>query len=67
MTKSDTVQLPLSVSLHMLDFEQRPETVKLLAGSSVKSVELWEPTFGKAECPVQEMQRAVPPVIWTGS
>ena len=57
MTKSDTAQLPLSVSLHVLDPEQRPETVKLLTGSSVTAVELWEPTFGKAEFHVQEMRR----------
>ena len=57
MTKSDTAQLPLSVSLHVLDPEQRPETVKLLTGTSVTAVELWEPTFGKAEFHVQEMRR----------
>ena len=36
MTIQDAAPLPLAVSLHTLDPEQRPETVELLAGSSVK-------------------------------
>jgi len=57
MPTPNTVSFPLSVSLHTLDRPQRPETVRLLAGSSVKAVELWEPTFGKDEAYVAEMRR----------
>jgi len=37
----------LGASLHTLDPEQSLETVRSLGGSMVKSVEIWEPTFGK--------------------
>ena len=57
MTTPDTARFPLGVSLHTLDLEQRLETAKLLARSSVKSVELWEPTFGKDECHRQKMRQ----------
>jgi len=57
MTLPDSARFPLGVSLHTLDPEQRPETVELLAGSSVKAVELWEPTFEKGEGHVDEMRR----------
>ena len=49
MTTLNTARFPLGVSLHTLDPAQQPETVELLANSSVKSVELWEPTFKKSE------------------
>jgi sugar phosphate isomerase/epimerase len=49
---------PLGVSFHTLDLHQRPEAAEILAESSVKSVELWEPTFGKGEGLVQQMRRA---------
>ncbi len=55
MATFDTVRFPLGVSFHTLDPAQQPETVKLLARSSVKSVELWEPTFGKDEDHVHRM------------
>ena len=57
MIAFDTAPFPLGVSLHTLDPEQRPETVKLLAGSPVEAVELWEPAFGKDEGHVAEMRR----------
>ena len=57
MTLPNTAPFPLGVSLHKLDPEQRPETVELLAGSSVKAVELWEPTFEKGQGHVDEMRR----------
>jgi len=57
MTPPEPAEFPLSVSLHTLDREQRPETVRLLAGSSVKAVELWEPTFPKDERHLAEMRR----------
>ncbi len=44
----------LGVSLHTLDREQRLDTIRLLAGTSVKSVELWEPTFCKDGTHVRE-------------
>jgi sugar phosphate isomerase/epimerase len=47
------------VSLHMLDPEQRLEAIQILGGSSVKAVELWEPTFGKDQGAVQEARRAL--------
>jgi sugar phosphate isomerase/epimerase len=57
MTIPEPAPFPLGVSLKTLDPEQRPETVELLAGSSVKAVELWEPTFEKGEGHVAEMRR----------
>ena len=59
MTKSGTTQLPLSVSLHVLDSEQSIETMQLLAGSAVTAVELWEPTLEKGEVHVQQMRRTL--------
>ena len=53
----NTAPFPLSVSLHILDPEQRPETVELLARSSVKAVELWEPDFEKGEGHMDQMRR----------
>jgi sugar phosphate isomerase/epimerase len=43
----------------MLDHEQRLDTIELLAGSAVKCVELWEPTFGKDGSHVREARRAL--------
>ena len=59
MTTSIVAPLALGVSLHTLDAEQRLESVKLLAGSSVKSVELWEPTFAKDDRHAAEVRRAL--------
>ena len=59
MATSNTAQFPLGVSLHMLDLEQRLEAIGALDGSSVKAVELWEPTFGKDDRHVQEARRAL--------
>ncbi|MBN1250347.1 MAG: sugar phosphate isomerase/epimerase [Anaerolineae bacterium] len=56
-TMTMSVAFPLSVSLHTLDPAQRPETVDLLAGSPVRAVELWAPTFEKGEGAVAEMRR----------
>jgi len=57
MTTPDTARFPLGVSLHTLDPEQQPETAALLAGPSVKYLELWEPDFDKSERHVDEMRR----------
>ncbi len=57
MTVLNAARFPLGVSLHTLDPDQRPETARLLAGSSVKAVELWEPDFDKTEGHVAEMRR----------
>jgi len=59
MTTPDSARFPLGVSLHTLDREQRLDTIRLLDGSSVKAVELWEPTFGKDEGHVREARRAL--------
>lgn len=59
MTTSEAAPFPLGVSLHTLDPEQRLETMGILVGSSVKSVELWEPAFGKDDGFVQEARRAL--------
>lgn len=56
MKTLDTFRLPLGVSFHTLDPAQHPETAKLLAGSSVQFLELWEPTFGKSEAHVHRMR-----------
>jgi sugar phosphate isomerase/epimerase len=53
----DTARIPLGVSLHTLDPEQRLATADRLAGSSVKAIELWEPDFDKDERHVAEMRR----------
>lgn len=58
MTTSNTARLPLSVSLHTLDLEQRLETIEMLRGSSVQAVELWEPTFEQGDEYVQQARRA---------
>jgi sugar phosphate isomerase/epimerase len=55
----DATRFPLGVSLHTLDREQRLDTIETLGGSPVKSVELWEPTFGKDEGHVREARRAL--------
>lgn len=39
----------LGVSLNRLDKEQRPETIGILKGSSVRALELWEATFPKGD------------------
>ena len=49
MTMFATSPFRLGVSFHTLDPKQRLETIEILAGSIVKSVELWEPTFGKSD------------------
>jgi sugar phosphate isomerase/epimerase len=49
----------LGVSLHTLDPAQGLSTVDLLAGSSVKAVELWEPGFDKSRDHVAAMRRAL--------
>jgi sugar phosphate isomerase/epimerase len=59
MTRSSDARFSLGVSLHTLDPEQRLDTMRLLRGSSVKAVELWEPTFDKDESKVQESHRAL--------
>lgn len=59
MTASHTARFPLGVSLHTLDREQRLDTIRLLDGSSVRAVELWEPTFDKDEGHVREARRAL--------
>ena len=57
MTASDTKWFRLGVSLHTLDPEQRRQTAKLLKGSSVKSVELWEAKCRKCDSYADEMRR----------
>jgi len=59
MTTSNTARFSLGVSLHMLDPEQRLEAIRILGGSSVKAVELWEPAFKRDEDYVQEARRAL--------
>jgi sugar phosphate isomerase/epimerase len=49
MTTHNTIRFPLGVSFHTLDPAQQPETAELLDGSSVQTVELWEPTFSKSK------------------
>ena len=56
---SDYASFQLGVSLHMLDREQRLDTMGILSGSSVKAVELWEPTFEKEDSFVQEARQAL--------
>jgi len=53
-----TVPYPLGVSLHTVDPEQRIETIASLAGSPVKSVEIWEPAFSKDAGFIEEARRA---------
>lgn len=50
---------PLSVTLHTLDPEQQIDTMRLLAGSPVKAVELWEPAFDKSDGFVQAARQAL--------
>jgi sugar phosphate isomerase/epimerase len=57
MTPHDPYLFPLGVSFHTLDSAQQPETAKLLNGSSVQAVELWEPTFRKDEDYIDTMRR----------
>ena len=59
MTRSDAAPFPLGVSFRTLDHGQRLDTIGILAGSSVKTIELWEPTFEKSDCHVQEARRAL--------
>jgi sugar phosphate isomerase/epimerase len=59
MPPSNLSRFSLGVSLHTLDPDQRLEAIKALEGSSVRAVELWEPTFGKEERRVQEVRRAL--------
>ena len=59
MATLNKTPFPLSVSLHTLDSNQGPDIVKLLAGSSVKSLELWGPTFEKSESSVRNMRQAL--------
>ncbi len=55
---SEMTPFALSVSFHTLDREQHVETIGLLAGSRVKAVELWEPTFGRDKEKIQSARRA---------
>ncbi|MGD0092031.1 MAG: sugar phosphate isomerase/epimerase family protein [Planctomycetota bacterium] len=59
MPTSDAARFPLGVSLHTLDHEQQLDTLRLLEGSSVRSVELWEPTFRKDAGHVREARLAL--------
>ncbi len=59
MATSNDAQFPLGVSFHTLDPEQRLDTIGILGGSSVKAIELWEPTFEKDEGQVQKARRAL--------
>ncbi len=54
--RSDT--LPLAVSFHTVDPDQRLDSIGLLAGSPVTAVELWEPTFAKDEGFVTQAREA---------
>jgi sugar phosphate isomerase/epimerase len=58
MNISDVKPYSLSVSFHTLDPKQRNESIALLAGSAVKSVELWEPGFAKGDKHAQAARRA---------
>jgi len=58
MTASNNAPFQLGVSLTTLDPEQRPETIRMLGGSSVKSVEIWGPTFSKDADQIQEARQA---------
>ena len=53
----NTAPFSLGVSLTCLDREQELDTMDLLGESSVKFVELWEPTFRNDEVFVQEARR----------
>ena len=59
MTTTGAARLPLGVSLHTLDGQQRLETMQLLAGSSVKCLELWEPTFSKGSGFIQDARQTL--------
>jgi sugar phosphate isomerase/epimerase len=59
MTRLNDARFSLGVSLHTLDPEQRLDTMEILGGSSVKAVELWEPTFDKDEFQVEKSRRAL--------
>lgn len=48
----------LGVSLSTLDPDQSLETIHALAGTMVKAVELWEPTFEKSDRYVADARRA---------
>jgi len=58
MATAKTARFPLSVSLHTLELGQGLDTIGLLAGSAVRSVELWEPTFAKDDGFVQAARTA---------
>lgn len=49
---------PLSVSFHTLEREQSIVSARLLTGSSVKSVELWEPGFTSDSIAIDNLRRA---------
>ena len=57
MSAPDITRLALGVSFHMLDPAQQPEAAQLLAGSTVRAVELWEPTFIKSDDHIVLMRR----------
>jgi len=59
MTTSDDTRSALGVSLHTLDPAQQLDTIEILGGSSVRAVELWEPTFSKDEGAVQAARQAL--------
>ena len=59
MTAPNEAQFPLGVSLHTLDPEQRLDAIGLLGASTVKAVELWEPTFRKDEDFLRAAHRAL--------
>ena len=58
MTTNAKSPFQLSTSLHLLEHGQTLETIKILAGSTVKTVELWEPTFKKDEQSIADAQAA---------
>ena len=59
MTTSSNARFSLGVSLHMLDPQQGLDAIKILGGSSVRAVELWEPAFTRDKEYVQEARRAL--------
>ncbi len=54
-----TPPLGLGLSLHTVEQAQSLETIRLLKGSAVKAVELWEPTFSKDPAFIREARRAL--------
>ena len=59
MTAATGMNLPLGVSLHMLDPDQRVDTIELLRGSSVRAIELFEDSFEKSDSHVRKARQAL--------